>query len=79
MEDEETVRRAFYGQTGMPTGLRQTPRIGELLAKYPIGEPDRISFRRGAMRIGTDTYWVAALIAQEEARDLVKFVQSKSG
>lgn len=106
MEPREMVRRAFYGQTGMPTGyaflgtplglvklvivvatdrhvyvfqrgLRQSPQIKGLLRKYTLGPSNPVSFRRGAMRIGPDTYWVAALIAQHDAKALVHYVATR--
>lgn len=57
-------------------GLLTSPHIKGLLARYRIEPGIPISFGRGAMQIGSDTYWVAALIAQQEARYLVEYVES---
>jgi hypothetical protein len=105
LDSSETIRCAFYGQTGMPTGwafmgaiarrvqfvivaatdqniyvfrrrMLQSPEILGLHSKYPIATSPEASFRAGAMRIGQDTYWVAALVSQRDARELVKYVMA---
>lgn len=58
-------------------GLRQSPQIKGLLRRYPIGSSHPVSFRKGAMRIGPDTYWVAALISQHDAKALVRYVATR--
>jgi hypothetical protein len=56
--------------------MLQSPEILGLLSKYPIASSPEASFRAGAMRIGQDTYWVAALVSQRDARDVVKYVKA---
>lgn len=57
-------------------GISSSPRVKGLLARYRI-EPDLdVSFGGGGMRIDSQTYWVAALMAQQEAMNLVEYVRS---
>jgi hypothetical protein len=59
-------------------GLLARPSIKELMAKYRLDMATPVSFRRGALKVGRDTYWVAALIAQSEAKELAKFAESRT-
>jgi len=57
-------------------GLFQAPRLKGLFAKYPIDASTEVWFQHGALTVNDDVYWVAALIAQSEARDLAAFVKT---
>lgn len=57
-------------------GLFASPRIRSLLTTHRIEPHTKVSFSRGAMQIDSQTYWVAALLAQQEARSLVDYVLS---
>lgn len=103
----ETIRHAFYGQTGMPTGfvflgvlagkaemvtvtatdrnlyvfrrgLQAAPRVLGLIASYRIDPSLRVGLRQGAVDLEDDSYWIAALLAQDEAKAFVAYVRSVS-